>query len=164
MGSCHPPFENRGCYETQLDECRGKGCSDDVEFHQRTAHKARLSESQELFSRPLRPSGSACASSCSHRCQAHLGSSPFQSAQDRKSTRLNSSHQINSYAVFYLKKKKVAAQTPQAFVASTLRDVLIGDLACASDCASLVEARGGRVKVVKDDRRLLKITGPEELA
>src|SRR5438045_9686026 len=60
----YPPFEKRGCYETQLDECRGKGCSDDVEFHQRTAHKARLSESQELFSRPLRPSGSACASSC----------------------------------------------------------------------------------------------------
>ena len=28
-------------------------------------------------------------------------------ARDRKSTRLNSSHQINSYAVFCLKKKKV---------------------------------------------------------
>src|SRR6185436_19113631 len=31
---------------------------------------------------------------------------PWSSAQDRKSTRLNSSHQIISYAVFCLKKKK----------------------------------------------------------
>src|SRR5258708_20718747 len=30
---------------------------------------------------------------------------PFDSGQDRKSTRLNSSHQIISYAVFCLKKK-----------------------------------------------------------
>jgi 2-C-methyl-D-erythritol 4-phosphate cytidylyltransferase len=58
----------------------------------------------------------------------------------------------------------VAAQTPQAFVASTLRDALAGDVAAASDCASLVEARGGRVKVVEGDRRLLKITGSEDLA
>jgi 2-C-methyl-D-erythritol 4-phosphate cytidylyltransferase len=34
----------------------------------------------------------------------------------------------------------------------------------ASDCASLVEARGGRVAVVPGDRRLLKITTPEDLA
>src|SRR5258708_9172612 len=33
------------------------------------------------------------------------------SAQDRKSTRLNSSHQIISYAVFCLKKKKTTAKT-----------------------------------------------------
>jgi 2-C-methyl-D-erythritol 4-phosphate cytidylyltransferase len=58
----------------------------------------------------------------------------------------------------------VAAQTPQAFVASALRDALAGDVAAASDCASLVEARGGRVKVVEGDRRLLKITGSEDLA
>src|SRR5258708_24975844 len=32
-----------------------------------------------------------------------------ESRQDRKSTRLNSSHQIISYAVFCLKKKKVTA-------------------------------------------------------
>src|SRR5258708_24328705 len=32
-------------------------------------------------------------------------------AQDRKSTRLNSSHQIISYAVFCLKKKKIRMQT-----------------------------------------------------
>ena len=58
----------------------------------------------------------------------------------------------------------VAVQTPQAFVASMLRDALGGNVAEASDCASLVEARGGRVKVVEGDRRLVKVTGPEDLA
>src|SRR5258708_9153592 len=41
----------------------------------------------------------------------HIGQSQFRNARtqlgvDRKSTRLNSSHQIISYAVFCLKKKK----------------------------------------------------------
>jgi 2-C-methyl-D-erythritol 4-phosphate cytidylyltransferase len=58
----------------------------------------------------------------------------------------------------------VAVQTPQAFIASVLRDALAGDVAEASDCASLVEARGGRVKVVEGDARLLKVTGAEDLA
>ncbi len=58
----------------------------------------------------------------------------------------------------------VAVQTPQAFVASVLRDALQGEVTGASDCASLVEGRGGRVKVVAGDRRLLKITDPEDLA
>jgi 2-C-methyl-D-erythritol 4-phosphate cytidylyltransferase len=57
-----------------------------------------------------------------------------------------------------------AVQTPQAFVASALREALAGDLAGASDCASLVEARGGRIKVVEGDRRLLKVTDAEDLA
>jgi 2-C-methyl-D-erythritol 4-phosphate cytidylyltransferase len=57
-----------------------------------------------------------------------------------------------------------AVQTPQAFVASVLRDALTGDLPSASDCASLVEAKGGRVKVVKGDRRLLKVTDADDLA
>ncbi len=58
----------------------------------------------------------------------------------------------------------VAVQTPQAFVASVLREALAGDLSSASDCSSLVEARGGRVKVVEGDRRLLKITDADDLA
>ena len=33
----------------------------------------------------------------------------------------------------------------------------------AGDCASLVEAAGGRVKVVAGDPRLLKVTTPEDL-
>jgi 2-C-methyl-D-erythritol 4-phosphate cytidylyltransferase len=57
----------------------------------------------------------------------------------------------------------VAAQTPQAFVASVLRQALGGDVAGATDCASLVEAAGGRVRVVEGDPRLLKVTGPADL-
>jgi 2-C-methyl-D-erythritol 4-phosphate cytidylyltransferase len=57
----------------------------------------------------------------------------------------------------------VAAQTPQAFVATVLREALAGEIATASDCASLVERRGGRVKVVEGDRRLLKVTEPADL-
>ena len=58
----------------------------------------------------------------------------------------------------------VAVQTPQAFVAAVLREALTGDVSSASDCSALVEARGGRVKIVEGDRRLLKVTGPEDLA
>jgi len=59
----------------------------------------------------------------------------------------------------------VAVQTPQAFVAEVLRGALASDsAAAATDCASLVEARGGRVRVVEGDPRLLKVTTPEDLA
>ncbi len=54
----------------------------------------------------------------------------------------------------------VAVQTPQAFIASVLRRAAAGE---GSDCASLVEAAGGRVKVVPGDERLLKVTTPEDL-
>lgn len=57
----------------------------------------------------------------------------------------------------------VAVQTPQAFSASVLRQALVGDIAAASDCASLVEARGGRVCVVEGDPRLRKVTTEEDL-
>jgi 2-C-methyl-D-erythritol 4-phosphate cytidylyltransferase len=57
-----------------------------------------------------------------------------------------------------------AVQTPQAFVANVLRDAYEhGDLATATDCASLVEARGGRVKIVPGDQRLAKITDAADL-
>ena len=54
-------------------------------------------------------------------------------------------------------------QTPQAFVASVLRDAFAGDLYSASDCASLVEARGGRIKAVPGDPRLVKVTEASDL-
>jgi 2-C-methyl-D-erythritol 4-phosphate cytidylyltransferase len=54
-------------------------------------------------------------------------------------------------------------QTPQAFVAQVLRDACQGDVSEASDCASLVEARGGRVKAVEGDPRLLKVTDRADL-
>ena len=57
----------------------------------------------------------------------------------------------------------VTVQTPQAFVASVLRAAVDGG-GDATDCASLVEARGGRVGVVPGDPHLLKVTTPEDLA
>ncbi|HEY0417003.1 MAG TPA: 2-C-methyl-D-erythritol 4-phosphate cytidylyltransferase [Gaiellaceae bacterium] len=54
----------------------------------------------------------------------------------------------------------VAAQTPQAFVAPVLRAALAGD---GTDCASLVERHGGRVRVVEGDERLLKVTTQADL-
>jgi 2-C-methyl-D-erythritol 4-phosphate cytidylyltransferase len=61
------------------------------------------------------------------------------------------------------REELVAVQTPQAFVAPILRDALAGELAGATDCAALVEARGGRVTVVPGDQRLLKITDQADL-
>jgi len=55
----------------------------------------------------------------------------------------------------------VTVQTPQAFVAPVLRAALAGR--DGSDCASLVEANGGRVKVVPGDERLLKVTTRADL-
>jgi len=56
----------------------------------------------------------------------------------------------------------VAVQTPQAFPAASLREALAAD-GDTSDCAGLVEARGGRVKVVRGDPRLLKVTDRADL-
>lgn len=57
----------------------------------------------------------------------------------------------------------VSAQTPQAFLLPKLRQAYAGDLAGATDCSSLVEAVGGRVKVVEGDPRLLKVTTAADL-
>ncbi len=56
----------------------------------------------------------------------------------------------------------MAVQTPQAFPAASLREALAAD-GDTSDCAGLVEARGGRVKVVRGDPRLLKVTDRADL-
>jgi 2-C-methyl-D-erythritol 4-phosphate cytidylyltransferase len=56
-----------------------------------------------------------------------------------------------------------AVQTPQAFVAPVLREAYSTGALDVSDCASLVEARGGRVKAVPGDPRLLKITDAADL-
>jgi len=56
----------------------------------------------------------------------------------------------------------VAVQTPQAFVAGVLRAALARGEE-GTDCASLVEAAGGRVAVVAGDERLLKVTTRADL-
>ncbi len=59
----------------------------------------------------------------------------------------------------------VAVQTPQAFTATALRAAYRGtDPVDATDCASLVEAGGGVIRVVAGDVRLLKITTAADLA
>lgn len=58
----------------------------------------------------------------------------------------------------------VTVQTPQAFVAPILRSALARRGFVATDCASAVEAAGGRVKVVLGDPQLLKVTTPDDLA
>jgi 2-C-methyl-D-erythritol 4-phosphate cytidylyltransferase len=55
----------------------------------------------------------------------------------------------------------VLSQTPQAFVAAALRRAIAGE---GTDCASLVEKQGGRIKAVDGDPRLLKVTSREDLA
>lgn len=57
----------------------------------------------------------------------------------------------------------VTVQTPQAFVAPVLRAALARDGLQATDCATLVEAAGGRIKVVAGDERLLKVTTKADL-
>jgi 2-C-methyl-D-erythritol 4-phosphate cytidylyltransferase len=55
-------------------------------------------------------------------------------------------------------------QTPQAFRAEVLRRALEGDVASATDDASLVEALGGDVRIVEAPASNFKITWPEDLA
>ena len=57
-----------------------------------------------------------------------------------------------------------AVQTPQAFLAPVLREALSEATGDATDCAGLVERRGGRVRLVPGDRCLLKVTTAEDLA
>jgi 2-C-methyl-D-erythritol 4-phosphate cytidylyltransferase len=62
-----------------------------------------------------------------------------------------------------------AAETPQAFLAPALRRAVAaareeGRLAAATDCASLVEAIGGRVRLVPTPGPNLKVTTPADLA
>ncbi|MBA3842587.1 MAG: 2-C-methyl-D-erythritol 4-phosphate cytidylyltransferase [Actinobacteria bacterium] len=58
-------------------------------------------------------------------------------------------------------------QTPQAFVAPVFRDALtrlsVESTQTATDCAALVEAAGGLIKVVEGDERLLKVTTRADL-
>jgi 2-C-methyl-D-erythritol 4-phosphate cytidylyltransferase len=56
----------------------------------------------------------------------------------------------------------VSVQTPQAFAAPALRAALAAGVE-GPDCASLVEANGGRIRTVEGDERLLKVTTRADL-
>ena len=58
----------------------------------------------------------------------------------------------------------VAVQTPQAFLGRRAAPRGERRRSTATDCAALVEAAGGRIKVVQGDPRLLKVTDAEDLA
>ena len=58
------------------------------------------------------------------------------------------------------------AQTPQAFRLTTIRDAYAAwtDADAPTDEAAVVERAGGRVRLVKGDARLMKLTYPEDFA
>ncbi len=58
----------------------------------------------------------------------------------------------------------VAVQTPQAFRAEALRAAYAAEHDEATDCSTLVERQGGRVRWVEGDRRLHKVTTSDDLA
>src|SRR5258708_12852599 len=66
-------------------------------------------------------SGDGVARRAAGRDAALHGQVRHRRHQDRKSTRLNSSHQIISYAVFCLKKKNKANSTPLHSHHTTIR-------------------------------------------
>src|SRR5947209_16047192 len=76
----------------------------------RSAEAARSSSTEHRrWSRPARPTSGLCRSAFAATSQRDLQKPLVGRAgrdQDRKSTRLNSSHANISYAVFCLKKKK----------------------------------------------------------
>ena len=61
------------------------------------------------------------------------------------------------------RNKIFRAQTPQAFRSSIIKKAYSVDTAGATDDASLVEAIGGRVKIVEGSYRNMKITTKEDL-
>src|SRR5690242_20986980 len=66
------------------------------------------------------------------RCSTHKGR-----AKDRKSTRLNSSHMSNSYAVFCLKKKTGAIHVDYFTTDNNSLDIVIVDIKSASHGANV---------------------------
>src|SRR5947208_9163912 len=64
------------------------------------------SRSSDAWSGRSRSARRCCAGLVAVKIPTPHGGACATAAQDRKSTRLNSSHQIISYAVFCLKKKK----------------------------------------------------------
>ena len=101
------------------------------------------------MARVLEPLGRRLGRRSCRRCRSPTRSSASRaSASSRRSTA----------------SSLVSVQTPQAFLAEALRAAYAGEHGEATDCAALVEARGGRVCWVEGDPRLRKVTTPEDLA
>src|SRR5438132_8359217 len=63
---------------------------------------------------PLRPRGPDSCRRSRRRKHTACGAAAARGGRDRKSTRLNSSHTVISYAVFCLKKKKTKEKKKQS--------------------------------------------------
>src|SRR5258708_18135386 len=77
---------------------------------------------------------------------------------DRKSTRLNSSHQIISYAVFCLKKKKKRAESSDNNVSNAAfgLEKRCHDQRCPEMCPATVKELSHQVLVASDEILLLE--------
>src|SRR5256884_7241411 len=85
----------------------------------RAEHRLRRSRSGELRQCPRGPAGCArIANGVKYRDREHQR----RLSEDRKSTRLNSSHGYISYAVFCLKKKKTQHITIQSLLSTPTTD------------------------------------------
>jgi len=106
-----------------------------------------------------------CLAALTEDVDAAIAAAPM--ADTVKETDTLSGSQTTPVVVRTLDRSRLwAVQTPQVFRAGALRDVLDQDdaiLATATDDASLVEARGGRVVVVPCPRENFKVTTPEDL-
>src|SRR5258708_31477009 len=72
-------------------------------FRSQRDHRAEAGYGRHVLEHAAQPGAGACGGFDGHRNRRE---SETGRISDRKSTRLNSSHQIISYAVFCLKKKK----------------------------------------------------------
>src|SRR3712207_7730100 len=84
--------------------CRSDKVRDAFVRVRRRRRAPRLAEQSELRARREEPRGDETAGGGGH------GHQPARTVEDRKSTRLNSSHANISYAVFCLKKKTTSRQ------------------------------------------------------
>src|SRR5256885_6488342 len=76
-------------------------------FPYTTLFRSGLFEAERLVN-DIKQIGHNVSRATAYRTLAHLQDAGILKMRDRKSTRLNSSHLVISYAVFCLKKKKIA--------------------------------------------------------
>src|SRR5256885_7525503 len=91
--------------------------------HYKAVLRARAARADPCAPAPNEPGQGGEPAHCGrHRAGSGYAPGPawWQAASDRKSTRLNSSHLVISYAVFCLKKKKTEEATPGDRAAATL--------------------------------------------
>src|SRR5256885_12880424 len=83
---------------------------------------------RDTFARPMRDLRISVMDRCNFRCPYCMPRETYHEQYrflDRKSTRLNSSHLVISYAVFCLKKKKTDTQTAMRLYVAHGRDLLL---------------------------------------